>query len=73
VLPSWIFLGYWFLLQVVSGFGSLATLEVNQGGVAFFAHIGGFIAGYFLAFFVRGQQHDSSEDDTYEKLKRLYN
>lgn len=73
VLPSWIFLGYWFLLQVVSGFGSLATLEVNQGGVAFFAHIGGFIAGYFLAFFVMGQQHDSGEDDTYEKLKRLYN
>ncbi|HJW84522.1 MAG TPA: rhomboid family intramembrane serine protease [Anaerolineae bacterium] len=39
-------LGWWFLLQVLSGFGSLAV--PGMGGVAFFAHIGGFVAGYGL-------------------------
>jgi membrane associated rhomboid family serine protease len=38
-------LGWWFLLQVLNGFGSLT---VEGGGVAFFAHIGGFVAGYLL-------------------------
>jgi len=47
LLPSWFFLGYWFVIQVFSGIGSLAT--VHQGGVAFFAHIGGFVTGYVLA------------------------
>lgn len=38
-------LGYWFVLQLFSGFGSIATITSEQGGVAFFAHIGGFIIG----------------------------
>lgn len=45
-LPSWFFLGYWFVLQIVSGIGSFSYLD--QGGVAFFAHAGGFMAGWFL-------------------------
>ena len=45
-LPAVFFLGLWFLLQVISGAGSLG----RSGGVAFFAHIGGFIAGLFLVF-----------------------
>ena len=49
LLPSWFFLGYWFVLQVFSGVGSLTSID--QGGVAFFAHIGGFIAGFILAQF----------------------
>lgn len=43
-LPAWFFLGYWFVIQIFSGFGSLASVE--EGGVAFFAHIGGFVFGY---------------------------
>ena len=46
VLPAWFFLGYWFLIQLLSGFGSLVTFDINQGGVAWFAHIGGFLFGY---------------------------
>ncbi len=47
-LPAWFFLGYWLVLQIFSGVGSLVSIETQSGGVAFFAHIGGFIAGYIL-------------------------
>ncbi|APX88916.1 rhomboid family intramembrane serine protease [Brevirhabdus pacifica] len=40
-LPAWAMLGFWFGLQVFSGFGADAT----QGGVAYWAHAGGFLAG----------------------------
>jgi len=40
-IPAFIFLGYWFLIQIVSG--SLAPSDV--GGVAWWAHIGGFVSG----------------------------
>jgi membrane associated rhomboid family serine protease len=45
-LPAWVMLGYWILIQLVSGLGSLSELE--KGGVAFFAHVGGFVAGLVL-------------------------
>ena len=45
-LPAWVMLGYWALLQLLSGLGSLT--QVEQGGVAFFAHVGGFAAGLLL-------------------------
>ena len=45
-LPAWVMLGYWIVLQLLSGLGSLS--EIEKGGVAFFAHIGGFIAGILL-------------------------
>jgi membrane associated rhomboid family serine protease len=42
-------LGYWFVLQLINGFVSLGV-ETAGGGVAFFAHIGGFVAGLILTF-----------------------
>ena len=42
-LPAWFMLVYWFALQVYGGVGSVA--EAAQGGTAFFAHVGGFVAG----------------------------
>lgn len=45
-LPAWLLLGEWFLLQLF--YGSMATGAA--GGVAFWAHIGGFVAGVVLAF-----------------------
>lgn len=42
-------LGFWFVMQVFSGFGSLSVR--GGGGVAWFAHIGGFVAGMVLIFF----------------------
>jgi membrane associated rhomboid family serine protease len=47
-ISAGVFIGLWFLLQLISGFGSLAETSVSEGGVAYFAHIGGFIAGALL-------------------------
>ncbi|NIP79387.1 MAG: rhomboid family intramembrane serine protease [Gemmatimonadetes bacterium] len=43
-LPAWIMLGYWFLIQLLSG----TTTAAASAGVAFWAHIGGFVAGLVL-------------------------
>jgi hypothetical protein len=48
-LPAWVVLGYWFVLQFLSGVGTaLVTAERGAGGVAFWAHVGGFVAGVLL-------------------------
>jgi membrane associated rhomboid family serine protease len=46
-VPALLVLGLWFVLQLISGIGSLGATQYG-GGVAFFAHIGGFIAGVIL-------------------------
>lgn len=48
-LPAVIVLGFWFVLQLFNGIASLGA-EAATGGVAFFAHIGGFVAGLVLIF-----------------------
>jgi membrane associated rhomboid family serine protease len=55
LMPAVIVIGFWFLLQLVSGAGSLASTE-NEGGVAYMAHIGGFIAGIGMAFIFRATE-----------------
>ncbi|MGH9503457.1 MAG: rhomboid family intramembrane serine protease [Terriglobales bacterium] len=48
-LPAWVTLGYWFALQFVSGAAtSIANYSDTRGGVAFWAHVGGFVAGIVL-------------------------
>jgi membrane associated rhomboid family serine protease len=48
-VPAWIILGYWFALQFLSGTASIALYaRQNVGGVAFWAHVGGFVAGALL-------------------------
>jgi membrane associated rhomboid family serine protease len=48
-IPAIFVLGIWFVLQFFSGVASLGIPEVqSQGGVAYFAHIGGFVAGMIL-------------------------
>jgi membrane associated rhomboid family serine protease len=49
-VPAWVMLIYWFATQVFSGVGSIGYTQVNQGGTAFFAHIGGFLAGIALIY-----------------------
>jgi rhomboid family protein len=44
-LPAWVMLGYWFLIQFVSGWVSFGG---EGGGVAFWAHVGGFVVGVVL-------------------------
>lgn len=53
-LPALIVIGFWFFLQFISGFSSVySTDESGEGGVAYMAHIGGFLAGLGIAFFYR--------------------
>jgi membrane associated rhomboid family serine protease len=48
-LPAFVVLGAWFVLQIFSGVGSLSSRIGTGGGVAFFAHIGGFVFGAIIA------------------------
>jgi membrane associated rhomboid family serine protease len=59
-VPAYVFIGLWFLLQFFYGFSSLAP-ESTVAGIAWFAHIGGFVVGIFilpifLAFRRRGRR-----------------
>jgi membrane associated rhomboid family serine protease len=45
VVPAFVRLGYWFVIQVVGGIPALAS---EAGGVAFWAHVGGFVTGILL-------------------------
>jgi membrane associated rhomboid family serine protease len=49
-LPAYVVLLYWLALQFFSGVGSVSDVYAQRGGTAFFAHIGGFIAGIALIF-----------------------
>jgi len=57
-IPASVMLFYWFATQFFSGVGSIASIDT--GGVAFWAHVGGFIAGYFFAK-LAGNSRSSSE------------
>jgi membrane associated rhomboid family serine protease len=53
-VPAVVVLVFWFVIQLFSGFGSLGVGDAaSEGGVAFFAHIGGFIFGAAVALLVR--------------------
>jgi membrane associated rhomboid family serine protease len=48
-LPAWLVLGYWFLVEFLSGAAtSLAETGESSGGIAVWAHVGGFVAGIVL-------------------------
>ncbi|HVW87637.1 MAG TPA: rhomboid family intramembrane serine protease, partial [Bryobacteraceae bacterium] len=47
-IPAVAILLYWFVMQLFSGYGSIAHTHVSDAGVAWFAHIGGFVGGMIL-------------------------
>lgn len=51
VLPAPVFLGLWFLLQFFQG--TFAVISVQSGGVAWWAHIGGFVTGFAAAWLLK--------------------
>ncbi len=53
-------LGYWFLLQIISAVGSVGAIS-DQGGVAFFAHVTGFIVGLIFGKIYKGRQEQILE------------
>jgi membrane associated rhomboid family serine protease len=48
-LSAWFFLGAWFLYQLIEANFGLFGSAANGGGVAFFAHVGGFVFGVIVA------------------------
>jgi membrane associated rhomboid family serine protease len=49
-LPAFVILGWWFIVQIFSGVGSIAYSNLSEGGVAWFAHVGGFLTGIILIY-----------------------
>jgi membrane associated rhomboid family serine protease len=61
-VPAILFLGLWFLLQFVSGVGSMAAAAREEvGGIAFWAHIAGFAAGVAGVFVFRRPERQRVE------------
>jgi membrane associated rhomboid family serine protease len=50
MMPAIIVIGFWFVLQFMSSIGSFSASTGDEGGVAYLAHVGGFIAGFGIAF-----------------------
>jgi membrane associated rhomboid family serine protease len=48
LIPAWVIIGYWIVLQFINGFLSLGVRTQEGSGVAYFAHVGGFVAGLVL-------------------------
>jgi len=66
-LPAWVFLGLWFLLQV---YGGLSGRAEGEGGVAFAAHIGGFMLGAVLGLAFSNPK-EAPEYMTREKVNKM--
>jgi len=49
-IPAWVFLGVWFLYQLIEASFGLFSASANGGGVAFFAHVGGFVFGLVVTW-----------------------
>ena len=62
-VPAVLILVYWFVIQIFSGVGSIGHSQLSQGGVAWFAHVGGFLAGMVLMLLMgRGEPHRRRRD-----------
>lgn len=60
-IPAFWFLGFWFLMQIFSGAGSIARTTGAQGGIAFWAHVAGFLAGIAGVFLLRRPERQRVE------------
>ena len=52
-LPAFVLIGIWFLLQFLDGVAALSNVQQGMGGVAYFAHVGGFVTGLMITFLLR--------------------
>jgi membrane associated rhomboid family serine protease len=60
-ITAFVLIGFWFVMQLVSGVGSITATA--QGGVAYFAHIGGFLAGAVLIRMFGSGRRPADEQD----------
>ncbi len=59
-VPAYLIIGYWALLQFISANWINSGEAAARGGIAYFAHIGGFVAGMVLLFLLGGKTSDGS-------------
>lgn len=59
-VPAYVFIGLWFAMNFLSGVGALGA--VNAGGVAWWAHVGGFLLGVLIAAFTKLIGHKPAQD-----------
>jgi len=58
-MPALVVIGLWIVLQFISGVGAI-TQSTETGGVAYLAHIGGFVAGLVLTFLFGGRRTEAT-------------
>lgn len=54
-VTAFVFLGIWFVLQLLQGIGGLGLTQAQDGGVAYWAHVGGFVFGLLTGVVLRGR------------------
>lgn len=69
VVPAYFMLGYWFLLQLLS---ALPTIGRSTGGVAFWAHVGGFVTGLVLVSFFCNAQRLEICRNSRQRVSKLF-
>jgi rhomboid family protein len=63
-IHAWFFLGAWFLYQLIEANFGLFVARAQGSGVAFFAHVGGFVFGFVVARVLVGADRIAPQDDT---------
>jgi membrane associated rhomboid family serine protease len=58
-MSALIVIGFWIVLQLFSGFDSITNASAQGGGVAYMAHVGGFVTGAILTFLLGGNRQRS--------------
>jgi len=64
-IPALVYLGLWFLMQLFNGTLALAVATFQGGGVAWWAHIGGFVTGVALVKLFEPRRHRREYADRY--------
>ncbi len=64
-VPALVFIGFWLVTQFFFGIGDLGVRTQQTGGVAYWAHIGGAVAGILLVFFFRRRDYRSAAPRSY--------
>ncbi len=64
-IPAIVYLGFWFLVQLLSGTSAVAANTFQGGGVAWWAHIGGFLAGMLLVWLFASRRQRRYYRDEY--------
>jgi membrane associated rhomboid family serine protease len=59
-IPAVMFLGIWFVMQILGGVGRVAS-EVGTGGIAFWAHVGGFVTGAVASFLFKRPERTQAD------------